>query len=679
MNTDALSMTLIHFAWEGAAIAFLLAVFLCVTKSSRVRYAASVTALFAMPVCFAVTYWIALPPPISRVVLPWPLPLDLLPATGAVSSAPSSRAYPSIVTLWMAGVAILYAWRLSGWFAAQRLRRTGVCVAPEPWPASLAALARRLRLSRPVVLLESSLADAPLTIGVLRPAILMPVGILTGLPTAQVEAILLHELAHIRRFDYLVNLAQSLIEGLLFYHPAVWWVSRTVRAERECCCDDAVVSITGDAPAFARALSALEHYRARDVALAATGGDLMRRIHRLLGKPVRRAAPGPILAFFALAAASAFAAWQPEPAPTPLPEPAPAPVPSPQQPQPAVSSAPAPEFDELLYIATPEERAAFEAISSSERPAFIEQFWLRRDPTPGTAANEFRDEHYRRIAEANARFAEGATPGWRTLRGAFYVSIGPPDQIQPPPPGSTLGNPAATEIWRYAAVDGQRLDLWFSDQEQSGEYVLLRAVTPDLRRGPRVGRLLELLETQHPGGIAAPDGTQQVQLRRELEAPYIRWLDEEVRWIASDEERRAFETLAADAEREAFIEQFWQRRDPTPGTGVNELREEHYRRIAWANDRFASDALPGWKTDRGMVYIKFGAPDEREEHPVERYEVWRYRYLEGVGRDIIIEFVDRSGTNEYRMTWDPAEKDALLRVPGGGLSIYERLGLRPRP
>ena len=181
------------------------------------------------------------------------------------------------------------------------------------------------------------------------------------------------------------------------------------------------------------------------------------------------------------------------------------------------------------------------------------------------------------------------------------------------------------------------------------------------------------------------------RLRKELNSPYSKWLDEEVRWIISDEERTAFKRLQTDDEKQAFIEQFWLRRDPTPDTEENEFKEEHYRRIAWANDRFAS-GVPGWKTDRGQIYIKFGPPDENDSHtsggPGERdisegggettffpYERWRYRYLECCGSDVIIEFVDPSMTNEYHITMDPSEKDALARVPGAGLTLYEQLGL----
>jgi GWxTD domain-containing protein len=186
---------------------------------------------------------------------------------------------------------------------------------------------------------------------------------------------------------------------------------------------------------------------------------------------------------------------------------------------------------------------------------------------------------------------------------------------------------------------------------------------------------------------------QEERRRKELESPYRKWLEEDVVYIITDEERRAFKNLQTDEEREQFIEQFWLRRDPTPDTVENEYKEEHYRRIAYANERFAS-GIPGWKTDRGRIYITFGPPDEIESHPsggtYERpweegggttstypFEKWRYRYLEGVGMqtDIVIEFVDKSMTGEYRMTMDPSEKDALLMVPGAGLTLMEQMGL----
>jgi GWxTD domain-containing protein len=179
--------------------------------------------------------------------------------------------------------------------------------------------------------------------------------------------------------------------------------------------------------------------------------------------------------------------------------------------------------------------------------------------------------------------------------------------------------------------------------------------------------------------------------RKELETPYRKWLDEDVAYILTAEERAAFKNLSTDDERENFIEQFWLRRDPTPDTMENEFKEEHYRRIAYANERFAS-GIPGWKTDRGQIYIKFGPADETETHPsggtYQRpmdegggststfpWELWRYRYLDGIGSDINIEFVDPTMSGEYHITMDPTEKDALMMVPGVGLTLLEEMGI----
>jgi GWxTD domain-containing protein len=181
------------------------------------------------------------------------------------------------------------------------------------------------------------------------------------------------------------------------------------------------------------------------------------------------------------------------------------------------------------------------------------------------------------------------------------------------------------------------------------------------------------------------------KLRKELETPYKKWLDEDVVWIISDEERKTFKQLATDEERQQFIENFWLRRDPSPDTEENEFKEEHYRRMAYADERFAS-GIPGWKTDRGRIYIVYGPPDEIDAHssggtydrPIEEgggttstfpFEKWRYRYLEGIGTDVNLEFVDTTMTGEYHLTMDPSEKDALTYVPGAGLTMYEQMGL----
>ncbi len=180
-------------------------------------------------------------------------------------------------------------------------------------------------------------------------------------------------------------------------------------------------------------------------------------------------------------------------------------------------------------------------------------------------------------------------------------------------------------------------------------------------------------------------------LRGEIGKVYKKWLNEDVAWIISDEERDAFKRLSNDEERDNFIEQFWLRRDPTPDTIENEFKEEHYRRFAYANEHFPA-GIPGWKSDRGKMYIMYGPADEIESHPsggsYQRpqdegggststfpFETWRYRYLEGIGQEIIIEFVDTCMCGEYHMTIDRSEKDALLYTPGAGLTQSEQMGL----
>jgi len=181
------------------------------------------------------------------------------------------------------------------------------------------------------------------------------------------------------------------------------------------------------------------------------------------------------------------------------------------------------------------------------------------------------------------------------------------------------------------------------------------------------------------------------RFKQEVSSSYKKWLNEDVAYIITDEERGAFKQLSNDEERDNFIEAFWQRRDPTPDTVENEFKEEHYRRIAYANEHFAA-GIPGWKSDRGRIYIVYGPADEIESHPsggtYERpieegggststypFEDWRYRYIEGIGQEVIIEFVDDCMCGSYEMTMDRSKKDALLYTPNGGLTLYEQMGM----
>ena len=191
--------------------------------------------------------------------------------------------------------------------------------------------------------------------------------------------------------------------------------------------------------------------------------------------------------------------------------------------------------------------------------------------------------------------------------------------------------------------------------------------------------------------LSKEEKRRQKAIQKEMESPYKKWLDDEVPYIITSTERAAFRKLATDDERESFIENFWERRNPNPGSPENEFKEEYYRRIAYANEHYAS-GIPGWKTDRGRIYITWGPPDEIDSHPsggtYERppeegggetstfpFEDWRYRYLPGIGTNIILEFVDPSMSGEYHLTIDPGEKDALLHVPNAGLTLMESMGM----
>jgi GWxTD domain-containing protein len=541
----AFAWTLLHSLWEGAAAALLVAAALYALHSPRARYAAACVALLAVLVGFTTTLaclWPAGVAPAATHVapLPGPAPIDM-----AISDATAPHAFhasdllPWLAPFWLLGVLAFHLRALAGWIAARRLRRSGVCCAAAEWTARLERLGARIRLSQPVALFESSLADAPLVIGYLRPVILMPVGLLAGLPAAQVEAILAHELAHISRQDYIVNLVQTFVEGLLFYHPAVWWISHVIRTERENCCDDVAVAVSGDAQQYAAALAALEQNRfaAHELALAATGGSLVKRIRRILESPERsRVGFAPLASAIAvtLATAAGLAAWQTTPAP-----------------KPQVAAAP--------------------VVSSPAMPAAV--------------------------------FA----------------------RLQMPP---------RAPVTQIAAVRDQQPQPQMAPAPQSEPAAASKA--------------------------------------------YKKWLNEDVAYIITDEERAGYKSLVTDAQHEAFIEEFWQKRDPTPGTQENEFKEEHYRRIAYVNEHFTS-YVPGWKTDRGRIYITFGPPDEIEDHSkggtyqrlasegggqttTVPFQQWRYKYIDGVGTNVVIEFVDPTYTNEYRMTADPAEKDALRYV-----------------
>lgn len=471
----AIGWALLHSLWEGVFVAGLLAVVLIATRSPRTRYASACGAMLLMIVGFGATLFLLLPHG-GHSAQSW-RPI-MVAAWNPLAAARTSRFWsPSLTTiapwlapLWMAGVLLLYMRSLMSCLSVQRLRRRGVCSAQKHWQAELSRLGARLRVSRTVVLLESSLAEVPMVLGHFKPLILIPVGLLAGLSAAQVEVILLHELAHIRRRDYLINALQRLCEGLFFYHPAAWWISSVMRAERECCCDDLVVSITGNRHEYARTLTTLEQFRlvGAEPAVALTGGRLMKRIERLLYPKKGNASWAPLLAasVLVLAGALTVAAWRTKAS---------------ERPMQATSSAAVTMTDsynkwlneDVVYIIDDAERAAFAKLTTgAERDEFIRQFWQRRNPTPNSSKNPFKDEHYRRIAFANEhlRTASGE-PGWRTDRGHILILYGPPDEIDSHPKEAQK---PGIEVWTYRHIDGlgDNDTITFIDRTGHGDYHL---------------------------------------------------------------------------------------------------------------------------------------------------------------------------------------------------------------
>ena len=477
---QALGWTIVHSLWEGAVIALTLAAVLCFLRASRWRYSAASVAVLALLVAAGITFVRMIPQSNAVVIMPdhpaftrengGPGDPTLPPSLGArMKYLP-----PWMAPFWMAGVLLFYVRQSIGWRRVRRYQQVGVCAPPRFWQKQVDELAASLRISRPVRLLESCLADVPSVAGHFRPVILVPAGLLLGLPTGQLEAILLHELAHVRRWDYLANVMQLSVEGLLFYHPAMWWISRIVREEREHCCDDLVVEVRGKAHEYAQALTALEVYRrsAPNAVLAATGGSLMNRIQRLLSgnqKPATASAPVLAVSGLMVAAAITLFAWQEKP---------------PAPPQQTREITPYTKWldQEAVYIISDQERAAFQRLTTDEeRNKFIEQFWLRRDPTPGTPQNEFQEEHYRRIAYANDRFGTRVVAGWKTDRGRIYIRFGPPDEIdshagqsiqRPPEQGGGTTQVFPFEQWKYRHIDGigNDVSMDFVDRDGTGDF-----------------------------------------------------------------------------------------------------------------------------------------------------------------------------------------------------------------
>ena len=345
-----LGWTLIHFLWQGTLIA---AMYSLARRSRTVqsRYVLACIALAAMVAATIITYSLSAPESAAANDFTTSVPVSSVPANQSVSAlAVMSRTsyddvMPWIAMAWFAGAIVFWTRLTGGWIVAARMKSNSVRPAPADWQQTLDEIKTRISISRPVKLLVSALVQVPSVIGWLRPVVLVPVGALAGLTADQIEALLAHELAHIRRYDYLVNIMQGVAEALLFYHPAVWWISNEIRNTRELCCDDIAVGISGNAVSYACALANLEARCSAcfSPALAANGGSLAFRVSRLLGIPPSKPAsePGIIVAagLILMAALVAFA-------------------------QPALS---APEFEVASVKPSPPEYVGFQSYVKGDR------------------------------------------------------------------------------------------------------------------------------------------------------------------------------------------------------------------------------------------------------------------------------------------------------------------------
>ncbi|MBZ4420903.1 M56 family metallopeptidase [Myxococcus sp. RHST-1-4] len=487
----ALEQALLGFLWQGAAVALVVAGLLALIPqhAARARYATACLGLLAMAVLPVVTFFSVLAEA-SRLVfsetitvagLPTAVTPDATLTVTAVSALPGDASWlevlrPWLLPAWCCGVLLLSARTLLAWAMTQRLSRQCTLEPEAPWRDALQKALSRMRMAGPVRLLASASIDVPMVIGLWRPLILVPAVAMTGLSPVQLEAILAHELAHIRRHDYLVNLLQSLVETLLFYHPAVWWLSHRIREEREHCADDLAVQCCGDAYLYARALAHIEQLRlapSPQPALGASGGSLLTRVRRLLAASEAAAPRRPWRLASGLGGAVLAVVLGTSQVPeTALAEPAPAPTPADVVALPLEVSAPshdAPEPRPLVapasFVSPPDAsapvrttRPVIRVAQKVERPSVVRVRAPRRAPllipdTQSIARTELPRVPYSLDAEPPAP-VEAAAPVAEEAAPAEAVAAAPTPPPEPAPPAVLELGPGITPP-RF--ISGERL------------------------------------------------------------------------------------------------------------------------------------------------------------------------------------------------------------------------------
>ena len=498
---QAIGWALLQFVWQGTLIALLTAALLAALRRSGpdVRYVVSTIALalmLTMPVVTVVQTLAATSPDWDETAgslnvattdtaeIPAPVTprvdstAEAIPALAAPVAKSVDEWLPLFVSVWLAGVVLLTLRLFSGWMWVQRMKSHGARPAPEPLQTAAQRLMRRLHIGRVVRLLESTSVSVPTVIGWLKPVVLLPASAMAGLAPNQMEAILAHELAHIRRHDYIVNLFQAVVETLLFYHPAVWWLSRRIRAERENCCDDLAVSLCGDPVAYAAALAELEGLRSTgDLVLAATGGSLLQRVRRLLGVPTHAGrAPGWLAAGIAVLVVISMSAgavardaltgeWQVAAPPAPVVPAAPAQPPS-TRPVVAVGpiAPPAPSAPPAALAAVPPLQPVPYVVALPSEPALVATTPMV--PAPVVMAPM--------VPTPVAPFANVTSPLPAMPIGIASMPAPPVGPATPPPPALAAAVPvvvAPVVAQTASSASSQSTSHTTNDGEKSGNWV----------------------------------------------------------------------------------------------------------------------------------------------------------------------------------------------------------------
>jgi GWxTD domain-containing protein len=509
----------------------------------------------------------------------------------ALARLPRIVAAGQILAIYILGLAFLLGRLITGLFLGRRLRRTFAQVDDPRALQWLEQHARVMGLKHSPSLAESPAVNVPLTAGVFCPVIVIPIG-WREWPDAKLDAVIAHEVSHVRRNDSLARAAALVYQCFFWFSPLGWWLERRLAELAEQASDEAALRAGAEPAEYATILLSFFDISSRQGRVSWQGVSMARgwrgrkRIERVLtsGGALPAAIKAPILVLLALCALPIV--W-------------------------------------LTAATRPVLVASVESVASKPFAQNVpRQQFLPAAPLAGPFSPEEKPGQHQTAPQATTPVASTGFYPWLKSPGVYFAT---------------------------------------------------REERRDFSR---------LTSTEQPRQFSEPFGDRQALHQEVLESPYKKWLSEEVPYIITEQERAAFKKLDTDAEREEFIEQFWERRNPHPGSPQNEFKKEYYRRIAYANEHYAT-GIPGWKTDRGRIYIMYGPPDEVDSHPkggpykrpdsegggetfAFPFERWGYRYIDGIGNNIILEFVDADMNGEYHLTMDPGEKDALLHVPGAG-------------